>query len=167
MSKRGGRRSSPSFDDEAMMAATAEAPRARKGSATNETKKRGRLSKPAVDEAAHAGPATARHPSTEEIEAWPSQSLIGDDLDEEREHTRIGTPAYHEGAQRASARPAPLPPTLAPLVMSQAVRVVVWRGADGVHVAPAGTQVAAIGVEAVLVALDPVADLAAWLSNNK
>jgi hypothetical protein len=59
-----------------------------------------------------------------------------------------------------------MPPELAPLVMSQAVRVVVWRGADGVHVAPAGTQVTAIGVEAVLVALDPVADLAAWLSNK-
>ena len=54
----------------------------------------------------------------------------------------------------------------APLVMSQAVRVVVWREPDGVHVAPAGSQVAAIAVEAVLVALDPGADLAAWLSNK-
>jgi hypothetical protein len=95
---------------------------------------------------------------------WPTQSSADEDLDDDLQHTRIGTPAYRETAQRTSARP-PIPP-LAPLVMSQAVRVVVWRGADGVHVAPAGTQVAAIGVEAILVAMDPVADLAAWLSNK-
>jgi hypothetical protein len=162
VTKRGGRRSSPSFVEEASLASTVEGPRPRKASTTNETKKRGR-SRPATEEAA---PAAAANLSTEEIEAWPSQSLVGDDLEDPRDHTRIGTPAYREGAQRASARPAALPAALPPLVMSQAVRVVVWRGADGVHVAPAGTQVAAIGVEAVLVALDPVADLAAWLSNK-
>jgi hypothetical protein len=42
----------------------------------------------------------------------------------------------------------------------------VWRAADGVHVAPAGTTVAAISVEALLVALDPGADLLAWLANK-
>lgn len=47
---------------------------------------------------------------------------------------------------------------------SQAVRVVVWRDSNGVHVAPAGTVVSAITVDAVLVALEPNADLTAWLS---
>ena len=91
---------------------------------------------------------------------------MGDDFeDDDGQHTRIGTPAYRETAKQSSARP-PAMGAPAPLVMSQAVRVVVWREADGVHVAPAGTQVTAIGVEAILVALDPVADLAAWLSNK-
>ena len=162
VSKRGGRRSSPSMTEETTIpGASAEVPRARRTSTTNETKRRGRSSKPSQEES--APPLTARQPSTEEIEMWPTQSSLDDDLDDEQ-HTRIGTPAYRETAQRASAHP-PMPP-LAPLVTSQAVRVVVWRAADGVHVAPAGTQVAAIGVEAILVALDPVADLAAWLSNK-
>ncbi|HVJ92350.1 MAG TPA: hypothetical protein VM580_21265 [Labilithrix sp.] len=47
---------------------------------------------------------------------------------------------------------------------SQAVRVVVWRDANGVHVAPSGTVVSAITVDAILVALEPNADLTAWLS---
>jgi hypothetical protein len=161
VSRRGGRRSSPSMTEETPIpAGSAEVPRARRTSTTNETKRRGRSSKPSQEETA---PLTARQPSTEEIEMWPTQSSLDDDLDDEQ-HTRIGTPAYRETAQRASAHPPTAP--LAPLVMSQAVRVVVWRGADGVHVAPAGTQVAAIGVEAILVAMDPVADLAAWLSNK-
>jgi hypothetical protein len=50
------------------------------------------------------------------------------------------------------------------IVTTQAVRVVVWRDASGVHVAPAGTVVSAIKVDAVLVALDSAADLTAWLS---
>ena len=49
---------------------------------------------------------------------------------------------------------------------SQAVRVIVWRAADGVHIAPHGTRVAAITVDAVLVALDPAADLTAWLTGK-
>jgi hypothetical protein len=43
------------------------------------------------------------------------------------------------------------------------MRVIVWRGPDGVHVAPQGTTVSAITVDALLVALDPSADLASWL----
>jgi hypothetical protein len=170
-SKRGGRRSSPSFTDETTLpgiTAAMEPPRSKRLSATNETaKKKGRLSKPAADEIPPA-PLTSRTPSsTDDIEAWPSTSGIEVHEDEDDvQHTRIGTPAYRQTAERASSRaPAPMPP-FAPLVMSQAVRVVVWRGADGVHVAPAGTQVAAIGVEAILVAIDPVADLAAWLTNK-
>jgi hypothetical protein len=166
VSKRGGRRSSPSFADDVSVTATGEVARPRRASTTNETKKRARLSKPASDEIAASGPVTTRQPSTEEIEAWPAQTSAAEDAEDESLYTRVGPAAYREGAQRASARPGPIPQVLAPLVMSQAVRVVVWRGADGVHVAPAGTQVTAIGVEAVLVALDPVADLAAWLSNK-
>jgi hypothetical protein len=49
---------------------------------------------------------------------------------------------------------------------SQAVRVVVWRGADGLHVAPRGTRVSAISVDAILVALDPLTDLAGWLADK-
>ncbi|MBX3208194.1 MAG: hypothetical protein KF764_24315 [Labilithrix sp.] len=52
------------------------------------------------------------------------------------------------------------------IVTSQAVRVVVWRDANGVHVAPAGTVVSAITVDAVLVALEPNADLTAWLTQK-
>ncbi|MBX3260646.1 MAG: hypothetical protein KF782_13215 [Labilithrix sp.] len=52
------------------------------------------------------------------------------------------------------------------IVTSQAVRVVVWRDAHGVHVAPAGTVVSAITVDAVLVALEPNADLTAWLTQK-
>jgi hypothetical protein len=165
-SKRGGRRSSPSFTDETTLPGiTGEATRPRRLSATNETKKRGRLSKPSADETG-SSPMTSRNPSsTEDLEAWPAHGSISDVIEEDDDvqHTRIGAPAYRQGAERASSRAgAPF----APLVMSQAVRVVVWRGPDGVHVAPAGTQVAAIGVEAILVATDPVADLAAWLSNK-
>jgi hypothetical protein len=169
-SKRGGRRSSPSFTDETTLPGITamEPPRSKRLSATNETaKKKGRLSKPSADEIAPA-PLTSRAPSsTDDLEAWPpSTSGIEVHEDDDVQHTRIGAPAYRQTAERASSRaPAPMPP-FAPLVMSQAVRVIVWRGADGVHVAPAGTQVAAIGVEAILVAIDPVADLAAWLTNK-
>ncbi len=68
--------------------------------------------------------------------------------------TRVG-PSAHEvsNARRATPRTA------------QAIRVVLWRDADGVRIAPEGTRVAAISVEAILVALDPSADLAAWLDD--
>jgi hypothetical protein len=109
---------------------------------------------------------------TEEMDAWPTQSLVGDDLaDPPDEKTRIGVPAYEASAKLASEAsvvltpppPVSSDPALRP---SQAIRVVVWRAADGVHVAPQGTRVAAISVDAVLVALDPSADLAAWLSGK-
>jgi len=157
VSRRGGRRSSPSISD-AAAAAGAEAVRHRRASTTNETKKR--RSRPAMEEDAQLV-AASRAQSGEDPELWPTASLVED---EDVLHTRIGTPAYRESAKKSSTRPPPGPAP--PLVMSQAVRVVVWRTADGVHVAPAGTQVAAIGVEAVLLALDPMADLAAWLSNK-
>jgi hypothetical protein len=98
---------------------------------------------------------------------------VGDDLaDPPDEMTRIGVPAYEASAKLASEAsvialtPPPPRSTDPALRPSQAVRVVVWRAADGVHVAPQGTRVAAISVDAVLVALDPTADLAAWLSGK-
>jgi hypothetical protein len=164
VSKRGGRRSSPSVTEEATLPGLAgDNTRPRRHSATNEAKKRGRASKPAADETG-AAPVTSRLPSvTDELDAWPTGNSIPDADEDDVQHTRIGSPAYRKDPERASSRPVP---PYAPLVMSQAVRVVVWRGPDGVHVAPAGTQVSAIGVEAILVATDPVADLAAWLTNK-
>jgi hypothetical protein len=97
----------------------------------------------------------------EEADQWPTQSLTSasdDDLGGYDENqTRIGTPAYTPSGRRPVDAPAD------GLRASQAVRVIVWRGPDGVHVAPAGTKVSAITVDALLVALDPNADLTAWL----
>jgi len=161
-----------------------------------EPRRKGRGSRPAADEvtplASAAAPPSEPTPpperetlpgdvvraalaaQTEEMDAWPTQSLVGDELaDPPDELTRIGVPAYEASAKLASeASVAPLTPVPPrgssdpALRPSQAIRVVVWRAADGVHVAPQGTRVAAISVDAVLVALDPTADLAAWLSGK-
>lgn len=65
---------------------------------------------------------------------------------------------------RASAAPPHEPG----LTTTQAVRVVVWRDASGVHLAPAGAVVSATStVDAVLVALEPKADLTAWLTEER
>jgi hypothetical protein len=87
--------------------------------------------------------------------------------DAPEEKTRIGVPAYQADAM-AAAGETPEPPDAdePSLRLSQALRVIVWRGPDGVHVAPQGTHVSAIAIDAVLVALDPSADLAAWLSKK-
>ena len=136
-----------------------------------EPRRRGR-SKPAPEEVAPPPlplpppPPIVHEPvstTTDEMDAWPTQSLTGDDMDEDKERTRIGAPAYQETVLRASEPPPPAP-VQPELSSTQAFRVVVWRGPDGVHVAPYGTTVNAIGVDAMLVALDPSADLAAWLS---
>ena len=169
LSRRSGRRSSPSMTDDG----SGEKPvvtRSARGSATNEARRRSRASKPAADETsdgevetltpARAAAAVARSLGGDP-DQWPTQALAGDELDDV-EHTRIGTPAYQASAQKASARP----PNPIAMHTSQAVRVLVWRTAEGVHVAPAGTAVSAIAVEAVLVALDPTADLAAWLTSK-
>lgn len=94
-------------------------------------------------------------------------NLLHDDLaDPPEEKTRIGVPAYQAGAMAAAD--APVSPKVADpsLRPTQAMRVIVWRGPDGVRVAPYGTHVAAIAVDALLVALNPAADLAAWLSKK-
>ena len=138
-----------------------------------EPRRRGR-SKPAPEEIAPPAPPPPLPPivhepvstTTDEMDSWPTQSLTGDDdFDDDKERTRIGAPAYQETVLRASERPPPAP-VQPELSSTQAFRVVVWRGADGVHVAPYGTTVNAIGVDAMLVALDPGADLATWLSKS-
>jgi hypothetical protein len=53
-----------------------------------------------------------------------------------------------------------------PLRTSQAVRVLLWRDAQGVHISPAGTSVNAIGIEVLLVALDPATDLTSWIATT-
>jgi hypothetical protein len=104
----------------------------------------------------------------EDMDAWPTQSLTGGGEDPNDEKTRIGVPAYAASARIATEalQSSPDIEVEPPLRASQAVRVVVWRASDGVHVAPHGTVVSAISVDAVLVALDPSADLAAWLSGK-
>ena len=97
-----------------------------------------------------------------DMDAWPTQATgrgRGGGLSyDDDPKTRIGTPAYTD--ERVTAVPGERAQP------SQAVRVVVWRAADGVHVAPHGTTVSAISVDAMLVALDPSADLYAWLSGK-
>jgi hypothetical protein len=146
-------------------------------------RRRGRASRPAAEEVTPLAPEPAPAPSsrplpipasarTDEIDAWPTQTKLPpddpDDLpDAPDEKTRIGVPAYEASARMATE--AQSTPTLGedtPLRPAQAIRVVVWRTADGVRVAPHGTQVNAITVDAVLVALDPSADLVAWLSGK-
>ncbi len=93
---------------------------------------------------------------------------IGDDPDEHSdEKTRIGVPAYQASARMVTEVTEPEEPAPeASLRTAQAVRVIVWRAPDGVHVAPQGTRVSAISIDAILVALDPSADLAAWLTGK-
>jgi hypothetical protein len=117
-------------------------------------------------------------PESEDAGHWPTtRALLAEDLGEPPdEKTRIGVPAYAASAKLATEstedtpapplNPVPVAPPDPMLRPSQAMRVVVWRAVDGVHVAPQGTRVAAISVDAVLVALDPSADLAAWLSGK-
>lgn len=77
----------------------------------------------------------------------------------------VDRPTTHEPRAVSMRPPMASAPRHDPeITTSQAVRVVVWRDANGVHVAPAGTVVSAITVDAVLVALEPNADLTAWLS---
>ena len=118
-----------------------------------------------------SGHGTEPH-TTDEMEQWPTQARGGEALSEMAdEMTRVGGPAFVDGDGSPSGRPPPSvrapSPSQAPGARpSQAVRVVVWRSADGVHVAPHGTTVSAITVDAMLVALDPSADLASWLAKK-
>ena len=105
--------------------------------------------------------------ASDDMDQWPTHSLGRDDLENPNDRTTMGVPTYEANAKRATDAPEPMPRTKHEgLLASQAIRVVVWRGADGVHVAPHGTRVAAITVDAMLVGLDPDADLAAWLSGK-
>jgi hypothetical protein len=44
---------------------------------------------------------------------------------------------------------------------------VIWRTSEGVHIAPHGAAVAAIRLNALLVALDPDVDLDVWLEGKR
>ena len=101
--------------------------------------------------------------TTDEIDQWPTQSLSNEELTsltDDREVRETGALTQLEVSRGASSSRKALEPGLP---TSQAMRVVVWRSVDGVHVAPAGTRVSAITIDAMLVAIDPSADLAAWL----
>jgi hypothetical protein len=102
-------------------------------------------------------------------DAWPMRTFVDDTADGTddmaEEQTQIGS-SNHVGKPVAASSSPPAPRTEPAVRPSQAVRVVVWRDQDRVRVAPLGTKVSAIAVEAVLVALDPSADLAAWLTSK-
>jgi hypothetical protein len=128
-----------------------------------------------------------RKRSVDEWDKSPTQNIPGseqiDDGDRKTEvgggvgaaPTRSVAPSV---TQQRAATPASMPPRAAPraspsiiphddsIKTSQAIRVVVWRDANGVHVAPEGTVVSAIKIDAMLVALEPTADLTAWLSRK-
>jgi len=92
-------------------------------------------------------------------DAWPTEAIRGADMPSfEHERTRIGAAAYRsETEERFASGPRP----------SQAIRVVLYRAADGsLRVAPAGTEVSAVTVEAMLVAMDPEVELRTWLTSK-
>ncbi len=96
-----------------------------------------------------------------DADSWPTETLAGDDLplpNFEQERTRIGAAQYRADKtdeQRSTAKIRPL----------QAVKVMLFRGADGaLRVAPAGSDVSAVAIEAMLVSLDPDVDLPSWLT---
>jgi hypothetical protein len=115
----------------------------------------------------------ARQKSADEWDASPTQNLTGDDMDHMNEGDRKTTAfqiPISEAAPIVAAAPArpPMSTVHDPEIQtSQAVRVVVWRDGNGVHIAPAGTVVSSITIDAVLVALEPSADLTAWLSQRE
>ena len=123
--------------------------------------------------------------TTDEWDAMATQNLTGDELPPPSvgaRKTSVGpAPQDFKATATAFAKPsavkpgvstAPAAPSRAAephdpgVVTTQAVRVVLWRDGNGVHVAPAGTVVSAITVDAVLVALDSNADLTAWLTQK-
>ncbi len=147
-------------------------------------RRRGRASRPASEEltplapevAPYSAPTPQAPPSSrmpmpagarneeEEMDAWPTQTRLpaedADDLhDMPDEKTRIGVPAYEASARMASeAQSTPALGEDTPLRAAQAIRVIVWRTAEGVRVAPHGTHVNAITVDAMLVAFDPATE---------
>jgi hypothetical protein len=107
-----------------------------------------------------------QHAPGDDAESWPTESMGGEELDELHKNeqqvygtqrTRIGQPAY---------RPSEPPPgQKVEFRASQAVHVILWRDAEGhLRVAPRGTTVSAVTIEALLVAPNADVDLLAWLS---
>jgi hypothetical protein len=113
-----------------------------------------------------------RAKSAEHWDASPTENLTGEEMDHMNEGDRKTTAFTLPKARPPSVAP---PPARAPastvhdpeIQTSQAVRVVVWRDGTGVHIAPAGTVVSSITIDAVLVVLEPSADLTAWLSQRE
>ena len=113
-----------------------------------------------------------REKSAEEWDASPTENLTGEEMDHMHAGDRKTTAFALPKARPPSISP---PPARAPLSTvhdpeiqtSQAVRVIVWRDGGGVHIAPAGTVVSSITIDAVLVVLEPSADLTAWLSQRE
>ena len=168
----------------------------KRASGTSEARRRTRASRPATDEVSRTArtlspstdvaSATAAEPvgeppasdrelasqpgsvggllgTTEEIDQWPTQSLTNDELTNLTDVRDAGSLTQLEVSRSASSSRKALEPGLP---TTQAMRVVVWRSGDGVRVAPAGTRVSAITIDAMLVAIDPSADLAAWLAKK-
>lgn len=116
----------------------------------------------------------ARDKSAEEWDASPTQNLTGDEMSERTNdgdrQTAFAMPAASSQAAAAAPPAVRAPPSTVhdpQIQTSQAVRVVVWRDGNGVHIAPAGTVVSSITIDAVLVVLEPSADLTAWLSQRE
>jgi hypothetical protein len=122
-----------------------------------------------------------RQRSAAEWDASPTQNLTGEELadrmhdgdrvsDGDRQ-TAFQMQAIIPASTSSVAPPAPRAPQSTvhdpEIQTSQAVRVVVWRDGNGVHIAPAGTVVSSITIDAVLVVLEPTADLTAWLSQRE
>jgi hypothetical protein len=105
-----------------------------------------------------------RPPSiSDAIDAWPTQAMDTGELstltEEMLKQAAESAPGIAPPAPGASATPDTL-------TAAQAVRVVVWQTPEGVRVAPVGARVSAPAVEAILVGLDPKADLVAWLTRR-
>lgn len=96
---------------------------------------------------------------TPDADTWPTETMAATELDAlaevyGQERTRIGALAYNPRADAEAAK----------FRASQAVPVVVWRAPDGtLRIAPKGTPVSAVTIEALLVAPGPDVDLVAWL----
>ncbi len=107
----------------------------------------------------HVDEIKERARSAEDWDRSPTQNTTGNPIEEPEEAARMTS---------VGAPPAARPPAATvhdpKIQTSQAIRVVVWRDAHGVHIAPAGTVVTALTIDAVLVSLEPTADLTAWLS---
>lgn len=91
-------------------------------------------------------------------EPWPTQT---------NSKSSDAVRAEVERVRRASAAPPAADATLVPdpnaPQPTQALRVTLLRTPDGIRIAPFGSKVQAMSLDAILVALDPSTDLASWL----
>lgn len=124
------------------------------------------------NDARESGEQSVQNKSADEWDRSPTANAHGNDpaLPSQDRMTTVGAAPGHASVPQRERLSVPRTPSIVPhdseIQTSQAVRVVVWRDASGVHVAPAGTVVSAITVDAVLVALHPDTDLTAWLSQR-